>query len=221
MLLLVCATALELNAFPESVLRDPGISTLRCGVGPVESTLSLCRFLAGQKAAAITGVVNFGVGGVYPDCGLSVLDLCFAESETLGDLAICTGDGFIDLPDSLALVRHFVLENSLLAGAEKFCRSKGDPFHKGPFVTLCCASGSEERGRVLQKKYGAICENMEGAALARVCQEFGLPFLEVRSISNVVENRDLANWQLQAAADRAAAFAAEFALFLLNAHATT
>ncbi len=162
--------------------------------------------------------MNFGVGGAYPGSGLALLDFCFADREVLGDLAVHTREGLLDLPSSLALVRNFSLENTLLTAAEEFCRRKGYPFRVGPFVTVCSCSGSAKRGQALEKKYGALCENMEGAALARVCQEFGMPFLELRAISNRVENRDLAGWQLRAAADRAATLAAEFALYLLDEH---
>jgi nucleoside phosphorylase len=40
---------------------------------------------------------------------------------------------------------------------------------------------------------------MEGCAVARVCAEFAVPCLEVRCVSNM-EDRNLANWQLAAAA---------------------
>lgn len=216
MLLLVCATAMELDALPEQVQHDDRVEVLVSGVGVVESTLALTRFFSARNASAFTAIVNFGVGGAYPGSGLSRLDLCFADQEVLGDLAVCTQEDMKDLPDSLGLVRGFSAESRLLAAAEKFCYQKGYPFHKGPFVTVCCTSGSARRGRALRNKYQALCENMEGAALARVCQEFGLPFLEARAISNMVEDRDLDNWQLEEAADRAATWAAEFALYLLN-----
>lgn len=213
-MLLVCATALELNALPEQVLDNPGISVLVCGVGPVESTLNLTRYIAAQIGSEVSAVVNFGVGGAYPDSGLGLLDCCFADSEVLGDLSICTQEDFMDLPDSLAPLRYFTLENGLYGAAQEFCRHKSYPFSHGPFVTVCCASGSEQRGRTLKNKFEAVCENMEGAALARVCQDFNLPFLEVRSISNMVENRNRDRWKLQPAAAKAAALAGEFALFL-------
>ncbi|MEJ2688433.1 MAG: futalosine hydrolase [Deltaproteobacteria bacterium] len=211
---------MELHAFPGQVRRNDRVKTLTCGVGPVESTLSLTRLLSGSNASEVTAVVNFGVGGAYPGSDLSILDLCFADREVLADLAICTEEGFLDLPASLTVVRDFSLDNALLAAAENFCRQKGCAFRKGSFATVCCASGSAQRGQTLRNKYQAVCENMEGAALARVCKEFGVPFLEVRAISNMVENRDLTGWQLEAAAARAAILAAEFALFLLGEKST-
>jgi futalosine hydrolase len=44
---------------------------------------------------------------------------------------------------------------------------------------------------------------MEGAAVAQMCARFGVPFFEVRGISNLVEDRDLSRWNLSAAATSA------------------
>ena len=49
---------------------------------------------------------------------------------------------------------------------------------------------------------------MEGAAVARVCHEFSLPMLEMRAISNYVEDRDPRNWRLAEACETAAEGAA-------------
>jgi futalosine hydrolase len=42
---------------------------------------------------------------------------------------------------------------------------------------------------------------MEGAAVAQVAVLHGVPWLEVRSISNIVEDRDLKKWDIPKAAD--------------------
>jgi len=56
--------------------------------------------------------------------------------------------------------------------------------------------------------YRGLCENMEGAAVARVCREFGLPCLELRCVSNLVEDRDRSRWRLRDACAMAAEAAA-------------
>ncbi|HEX7239102.1 MAG TPA: hypothetical protein VF263_02460, partial [Longimicrobiaceae bacterium] len=48
-----------------------------------------------------------------------------------------------------------------------------------------------------------LCEGMEGAALAHVCALYGVPFLELRAVSNAVEDRDLSRWRLPEAVDAA------------------
>jgi futalosine hydrolase len=38
---------------------------------------------------------------------------------------------------------------------------------------------------------------MEGAAIAQICALHGTPFLELRGISNLTEDRNLASWDLK------------------------
>ena len=45
---------------------------------------------------------------------------------------------------------------------------------------------------------------MEGAAVARVCEKFSLPLLEIRCISNMVEDREVGRWKIQEACVKAA-----------------
>jgi futalosine hydrolase len=70
----------------------------------------------------------------------------------------------------------------------------------GPLVTVSTCSGTVSLGEVLALRTGGLGENMEGAAVAQLCARFGVPFLEVRGISNLVEDRDLTRWDLPAAA---------------------
>jgi len=44
---------------------------------------------------------------------------------------------------------------------------------------------------------------MEGAAAAQVAELHGVPWLEMRGISNIVEDRDLKKWDIPAAAEAA------------------
>ena len=53
-------------------------------------------------------------------------------------------------------------------------------------------SGLAVRGNELAARFNAICENMEGAAAAQVCTLYEVPFLELRGISNLVEDRNTA-----------------------------
>ena len=50
---------------------------------------------------------------------------------------------------------------------------------------------------------GAQIENMEGAAFFRVCKEFGIPFLELRSLSNRVGD-PFAQWEIGRATEELA-----------------
>jgi len=215
LLLLVCATELELKGLPQAVKHDSRLSCLVSGVGPVEATLALsCRLLS--LKSSFEAVINFGVGGAYPESRMELLDICLAENEILGDLGIEMGDDIVSLPENLPFNRFFKMDPEVLSLTRSFLNQRGIRHTSGPFVTVGCASGTLARGRFLSKKYKGICENMEGAALARVCQEFSIPFFELRCISNRVEERHTAGWRLQEAADKAAATAGLVASHLLD-----
>jgi futalosine hydrolase len=62
----------------------------------------------------------------------------------------------------------------------------------------------------LFRRFGGICENMEGGAAAQVATLYGVDCLEVRGISNLVEDRDLSRWDIPLAAERAQNFIARF-----------
>ena len=66
---------------------------------------------------------------------------------------------------------------------------------------------------MLFRSFGALCENMEGAAAAHLCALYGVDFVEVRAISNIAARRDRDAWELPLACSRAQ----EAVLFLLDA----
>ena len=42
---------------------------------------------------------------------------------------------------------------------------------------------------------------MEGAAIAHICRIYGIPFVEIRGISNMVEDRDKGKWDIELASE--------------------
>ena len=201
MYLITAATQFELAPFLRALPDDFRCEHLITGVGPVETTLRLTLRLAAE-ASRFAGVINLGVAGAYPrDIGAAgLLDICLAEREVLGDFGICAGDAIDSLAsERLEILDSFALDANLLAAAEKaLCAARID-YLRGIFVTVSCASGSARRGALLAQQHDGLCENMEGAAAARVCGHFGLPLLEVRCISNLVEDRGQQRWRLHEA----------------------
>jgi futalosine hydrolase len=174
----------------------------------VETALRLTALLARREAAGAPryrGVVNIGVAGAYRrlEGGADLLDLCLAEREVLGDLGICDEETITSLrSDTLEILDTFDLDGPLLVEAEDVLAACGLAVRCGTFVTVNCVSATSRRGDQLASRHNALCENMEGAAAARVCREFGLPLLEMRCVSNLVEERDPRTWRLREASDR-------------------
>ncbi len=209
MLLVVTATELEMRPLRQALAGTPGWMPLVAGVGLLETAVRLSRFLS-ENQVKLLGMVNCGVAGAYVGAGPGLLDLCLAERETMADFGVGLEAGVEDFDPPLAPV-SFSLDGPLLARAFAIFTRRGMRFWRGNFVSVQTASGQEGRGERLRQRHRAICENMEGAAVARVAAEFGLPCLELRAVSNLVRNRDLGGWRL----DEAAAACAQAAAVLL------
>ena len=213
MILVVAATEIEMEPFL-SLSGDGGdYLSYVAGVGPVETAVRLTSFVHQSGAKdKIEAVVNFGVAGAYLSYveaeKISLLDLCLAKREIIGDFGICFEDHIDTLPGALKVRNTFQLDMELFAKAKDILSQNNLAFHCGDFITVNCASGTGKRGRNLFKQFGGLCENMEGAAIARVCEEFSLPLLEIRCISNMVEDRDVGCWKLKEACENAANAAA-------------
>lgn len=209
--LLVAATQFEMDAFRVADGSLFGrVASLVCGVGPVETAVRVTRYLAGHHEE-IDSVLNFGIGGAYftnITDPVGLLDICVAEEEVLGDFGICYGNEMTAFTGHVFPANRFTLDNGLLRTATSILTHHELDHHTGVFITVNGASGKRARGDGLSAPYGAICENMEGAAIARACLSYELPFLELRAISNMVEDRPGADWKTTEACVRAAHAAA-------------
>lgn len=141
--------------------------------------------------------------GHGPGRGPGVLDICLANREILGDFGLSAPHGAepFDSPE-LGADHEFDLESPLLQAARQILQNRRIFFHCGTFVTVNAATTTQQRGVALARRHGGLCENMEGAAAALVCRNLGLPLLEIRCISNLVEDRDLSRWRLAEAIRR-------------------
>lgn len=207
MILVVAATEMELRPFiKEMGLSRKGWETLISGVGPVETAVRLGRYLA-DGGRRIESVFNLGIAGAYihpqPHPTMPLLSVCLAEREIFGDIGVCHGATIEYFPENLLVETVFSLDHSQLRRASHILEAHQVECYVGTFVTVNSVSGSLARGNFLQQSWDGICENMEGAAVARVCQEFNIPLVEMRVISNLVEDRDPSKWLLQESCERA------------------
>jgi futalosine hydrolase len=184
-----------------SVVLIPG------GMGKVNAAQATTALL---EHVRIRGVINFGVAGSYPGAGASVASVALATSEAYGDEGVDAPDRWLSTRDigiplleagGMRYFNVFPLDTALVDAAREQLRANAIPFVGGPFVTVSSCSGTARRGAELHERFAqAVCESMEGAAVAHVCALYGVPFMEVRGISNLVKDRDLVEWRLEEAA---------------------
>ena len=172
--------------------KDLQVTVLITGVGITATAWNLGRYLARQQPDL---AVNAGVAGAF-DRSLQLGAVVHVVSERFGDLGVEESDGrFTDL-----------FELGLLEPAEKpfinaqlynpaASESRFLPPAKG--LTVNKVHGSQASIDAVRVKYpDAQVESMEGAAFFYACLQTNVSFLEIRSISNYVEPRNRAGWQL-------------------------
>lgn len=177
------------------------------GVGKAAAAAAAASLLAAGRYQALW---LCGCGGAYPGAGLDIGDLALADAELFADEGSLTPAGFRDLPALGMSMRQeperhdnrwpvdAQLRDRAWPVLQRHAEAAGCVLRRGLFVTVSTCTGTCRGAQELVQRTGGLCENMEGAAVALVCNQFGLPFLEVRGISNRVEDRDPARWDLPA-----------------------
>jgi len=164
-------------------------------------------------------VINTGCAGAYAGSGLSIGDLAVASEEVLGDEGVVTSTGWQDLQAMRlpALVQgnrlyYNDIPLSRLASerAMQLADYYGVHLTRGRFVTVSTCSGSRQRGEEMGRRCRAVAENMEGAAVALTCLRYGIDCLEIRGISNLVDERDMKAWDIPRAVEAAQRFVLKY-----------
>jgi futalosine hydrolase len=202
-LLVVTAVDLEANVLQPAV---PAATVAAVGVGPVAAAAGTARLLALAEAAGrpYRAVVSAGVGGGFAgraDVGATVLASC----SVAADLGAESPEGFIPL-DVLGFgTTTAAADPALLANL----RSRLPAAVVGAVLTVTAVTGTAESAHALAVRHPeAVAEAMEGYGVACAAIGAGVPFLEIRTISNPVGPRDRAAWRLSDALDALATAAA-------------
>jgi futalosine hydrolase len=181
------------------------------GIGKINAAHSVTCIL---EHFSIKGVINIGVGGAYPKSGLKIGDIAIASKEILADEGVIDHQGWssfrkIGIPlvriDKKRYFNTFPLNKDLSKKAVKMFKDivaqtlQGTEIKRGNFVTVSATTGTLKRAKEFEKKFNAVCENMEGAAIAQICTIYRIPMLEIRGISNIAGLRNKRKWNLKLA----------------------
>ncbi len=195
-ILLVHAAELEGAWLEQSSLRR-----LCCGVGKAAAASALQRELSRDS---VSRVLIFGLCGAYPERHrrrspvLTVGDLCLVTVDFLADEGVGHEQGFSDLATlGLGQVGPYRADTEWSASiAERLDIVQV----RGATVSTC--SGSDLRSRELAARSGAAVETMEGAALAMVCAQVRVPWVQLRCVSNDCGDRERGRWDRDGAIAR-------------------
>ncbi len=207
MKILICtATSLELSGiFPsitpteienaDSGFEKDGLSFLVTGIGVLNTYASLVRF---HLNTPVDRVMQIGIAGAYTSARDDVKILgtpVIIEKEVIADLGAEDSESFLNLKDLDLGEMEYYESKSLSVFDDLF----GDSLKNLPVVTgatVNTATGKEATGNIRSEKYGVEVESMEGAGALKFGEDFGVPVLQVRSISNIATTRDRESWDI-------------------------
>lgn len=205
---LLVVTAVEREA--EACYAMDNTLVVAGGIGRTNAAMTTTRALL--QAGPFDAVVSMGVAGALPGSNLE-LGACVlgTRAHYVEEGLVCeTGFGGMDaLGFSLGPFAGNDVEANpeLLAALEPL----GVP---GPIATVATCSGTNEAAASVAKRSAAIAEAMEGAAVLHVAAAFGIPAIELRTISNTTGDRSQQRWDIEMALDALADCAAKLRVLL-------
>ncbi len=190
-ILIVAATKMEI-APSLPVLKKKGIPVAITGIGAAPSVYNMLKGIVQYQPSML---IQAGIAG------------CFDRKYPLGEVFVVKEERFADLGVEEHKQWKSVFDMGFIAPGQK-------PFTNGSLrnphkrilgiagmeavagVTVNEVTTNKNRVRLL-KSQGAVVESMEGAALHYVALMEKIPFLQIRSISNYVGERDKSKWNFK------------------------
>jgi futalosine hydrolase len=158
------------------------------------TTYSLTKAISQKRPEFI---IQAGVAGCL-DEKLPLTKIVLIENENIGDLGVEENGAFKNLFDLKLLDENFSpWTKGKLTNNVEALKSTGLAFVDG--VTVNEISTNKNRIAYFRNQLNASVESMEGAALHFVALQEKIPFLQMRSLSNFVGERDKSKWVMDVA----------------------
>ena len=172
-ILLVVATKSEII---EDKFKDCDV--IVTGVGMVNTTFSLTKRLS-KKSYDL--VINMGIAGSFSD-KIKIGDVVEVKEDIFSEIGFENGNSFSEFI-------NFRIENS-------FKVNEKTNLKKVKGITVNTVHGNEKTIVEIISRLNPDLESMEGAACFMACEQFEIPCMQIRAISNKVEKRNKAHWDL-------------------------
>ena len=175
-ILIVAATDFELEKDQFSAHE-----ILITGVGILETTLELTKKLALNSYDL---VINAGIAGSF-DNKIKIGDVVEVTEDILSELGYEENKTFFEF-------KNFSVRN-------KFTVDSKTDLLKVKSITVNTVSDNKSTIKKIKNRLNPDIETMEGAAVFRVCNDFNIPCIQIRSVSNFVGERNKKDWNIDLA----------------------
>ena len=198
-ILIVAATAKEIGPFIDAMKKGSfqyiqnNIDILVTGIGLTATTYHLSKQLVLKK---YNWVIQAGVAGSY-DLSIPLGSVVAIKQDTIADQSVVEMKKLKTLFD-LKLVPHsqHPYKNGWLINPDKNgLNQTGLKAVNG--ISVNQISTSKKMIHFYRNEFVPVTESMEGAALHYVCLMENIPFVQIRSISNYIGERNKKKWDMK------------------------
>lgn len=190
------------NAADVAATDDPAAATagahvVTIGVGVASAAARTARWMTERhlQGHAYDAVINAGIGGAYVGRG-ALGDIVVGRRTIAADLGADSPDGYLPLSE-LGFGN-----DALDADPDLFERvaSALPTAVTGSILCVHTVTGTAGRAAELAGRHpDAVAEAMEGWGVATAAEDHGVPFVEIRTVSNLVGPRDRSAWRIDLA----------------------
>lgn len=147
-------------------------------------------------------ILNVGIAGALPDqrgvFALRPTNTVVGQWCVFADEGLISAEGYQDLaamgfPIDPECKSAFSCDPRVIKAFASANAMRGD------IATVSICSGTDSIAKEIARRTGAIAETMEGAAVGLACKRLGIPFCEVRAISNFTGERANQQWDFKGA----------------------
>ena len=169
------------------------IDVLTTGVGMVATAVWTAR---ASLVASYDLALNVGVCGAF-DGSLEPGAVVHVTSDRVAELGAEDGERFISVHELQLLGEdEFPFRRGMLVNTTPPANPTIARLPAVAAITVNTVHGNEASIAAVCHRYQPQVESMEGAAFMYACLVAGLPFAQVRAVSNVVERRNRGSWKL-------------------------
>ncbi len=176
--------------FYETLISDKTCILALCGVGKVNSARCTQIIIDIMK---VDFIINVGVAGGLSD-NLNVCDIVIGSKLVQHDFDITAFNHEKGYIPNVGV--YLSSDEYLLHIAESSKKElKNTSFHTGTIASGDIFCTDAKMSQKINKKFNALCVDMEGASIAQTAFLSGVPFLVVRAISDIPNNQNVMTYE--------------------------
>lgn len=175
---------------------DHDVDVLTTGVGMIATAAWCSRTFAAEHYDL---ALNVGLCGSF-DASLAAPAVVHVTADRVAELGAEDGDEFLTI-FQLQLVgeNEFPFDGGLLVNTNPPPLKQLATLRSVTGITVNTVHGNERTIAAVRERYHPDVESMEGAAFMYASLIAGVPFAQVRAVSNMVERRNRGAWKIDEA----------------------